>query len=353
MFQRQTRATFPARNLFILGAAVLVFLIFLVKNIKKGPEATPNNEQEEKEFKDTSRLRPAEWLFTLREWPDFRTDLRTYTDALATANQVNWATKPRDGNKGFSAPWNLEGPGNIGARINTIEVHPNNPNVIYIGYSHGGVWKTTNAGLSWTSVFDSQSYLSIADIEIDPSNGIVYVGTGDPNISGYPFIGDGLWRSQDEGATWQHLGLEDTRVITKIALNPVSPNTLDVASMGLPFERNNARGLYKTTNGGSAWQQKLFISDSAGIIDLVRAPLSPNTLYAAAWDRIRNNQESLVSGQNARIWKTIDGGTTWTKLGGGLPEDERSRIGLAIDPSNENHLFASYVNPNLEFSGLF
>lgn len=352
MFQRQTRATFPARNLFVLGAAVLLFVFFLWKNMQKEPTATDQNSQKEA-ANDSSNLRPAEWFFTLREWPDFHTDLRSYTDALSAAHQSNWASKPRDGNKGFSAPWTLEGPGNIGARINTVEIHPNNPNVIYIGYSHGGVWKTTNAGQTWAPVFDAQSYLSIGDIEIDPSNGIVYVGTGDPNISGYPFIGDGLWCSLNEGATWQNIGLEDQRIISKIVLNPQFPNTLYVGTMGLPFERDNNRGLYKTTSIGASWQQKLFISDAAGIIDLVQSPFDPNTLYAAAWDRIRNNQESVVSGENARIWKTIDGGNTWTKLGGGLPEDPYSRIGLAIDPFNENHLFASYVNTSLEFAGLY
>lgn len=355
MFQRQTRSAFPARNLFVLGAAVLGFLYFLLKNVQTAPATPPmqNTETGETGAKDTSNLRPAEWFFALREWPDFHTDVPAYTDALAAAQQSSAVSRPRDGFAGFSAPWKLEGPANIGARINCIEIHPTIPNVIYIGYSHGGVWRTTNGGQSWTSVFDNQSFLSIADIEIDPSNGIVYVATGDPNISGYPFIGDGLWCSLDNGSTWQHIGLEDQRIISKIVLNPQFPNTLYIGAMGLPFERNNDRGLYKTTSIGASWQQKLFLSEEAGIIDLVMSPLDHNTLYAAGWDRIRNNQESVVSGNNARIWKTIDGGNTWTKLGGGLPEDEQSRIGLAIDPFNENHLFASYVNTDLVFSALY
>lgn len=353
MFQRQARQAFPARNLLILGAIVLGFVYVLFRNVQPDTTAGQNIEAEAGEPKDTSTLRPAEWFFALREWPDFRTSVRVYSDALAEARQANLAARPRDGFKGFSAPWKLEGPANIGARINTVEIHPNNPNVIYIGYSQGGVWKTTDAGQSWAPGFDQQNFLSIGDIEIDPNNGIVYVGTGDPNISGYPFIGDGLWRSLDEGATWQHIGLEDQRIISKIIPNPQSPNTLYVGAMGIPFERNNNRGFYKSTSLGASWQQKLFISDQTGIIDMVISPLDPNTLYAAAWDRIRNNQESVVSGENARIWKTTDGGQTWTKLGGGLPEGAQSRIGLAIDPFNENHLFASYVSTNLEFSGLY
>lgn len=353
MFQRQTRSAFPARNLFVLGAAVLGFLYFLFKNVQTEPAPSPNPEKEPSETADSNHLRPAEWFFALREWPDFHTDLKTYTDALAEVRQASLAAKPRDGNTGFSAPWTLEGPANIGARINCIAIHPSKPNVFYIGYSHGGVWKTSNAGQSWQPVFDDQSFLSIADIEIDASTGTVYVGTGDPNISGYPFIGDGLWRSVDEGLSWQQIGLENQRIIAKIIPRPQQPGTIFVGAMGLPFERNNDRGLYKTTNGAATWQQKLFVSDQTGIIDLVMSPSNPNTLYAAAWDRIRSNQESVISSENARIWKTTDGGDTWNPLGGGLPEDEKSRIGLAIDPSNANHLFASYVGTNLEFFGLF
>ncbi|MBN8680305.1 MAG: T9SS type A sorting domain-containing protein [Chitinophagales bacterium] len=350
MFQRQSRSAFPARNLFVLGAAVLGFLYFLLKNVQQTPpqQTIPIEPQEEK--KDSANLRPAEWFFALRDWPDFTPDVKTYTDALKSARQ---SAQSRDGIKGFGAPWQLEGPANIGARINTVEIHPNIPNTIYIGYSHGGVWKTSDGGQNWAPVFDDQGYLSISDIEIDPNNNIVYVGTGDPNISGYPFIGDGLWCSLDNGNTWQHLGLESQRIISKIVLNPQFPNTLYIGAMGLPFARNNDRGVYKTTSIGASWQQKLFISDQTGIIDMMMSPLDPNTIYAAAWDRIRNNQESVVSGENARIWKSTDGGNTWNKLAGGLPDGDFSRIGLAMDPFNENHLFASYVNTSLEFAGLF
>lgn len=356
MFQRQNRTNFPARNLFILGAAVLGFIFFLFKNFQKDPAPVPgqNIESEGTDINDTNSLRPAEWFFALREWPDFRTDVRTYSDALKSAAQSALGAALRDQNKGFSTPWKLEGPGNIGARINCIAVDPIDPNIIYIGYSQGGVWKTEDGGQTWKSVFDRQSFLSIGHIEFDPSNHeVVYVGTGDPNISGYPFIGDGVWRTTDGGENWTNLGLENTRIITKIIVNPMLAGHIYTATMGLPFERNNDRGLYKSTDFGASWQQNLFISNEAGIIDLVMSPTDPNTLYAAAWDRIRSNQESIVSGENARIWKSTDGGSSWTKLAGGLPEDSRSRIGLAIDPANSNHIFASYVNTDLVFSALY
>jgi photosystem II stability/assembly factor-like uncharacterized protein len=290
----------------------------------------------------------------LREWPDFNTDINAYKTALAAAHQSALAARSRNDNPGFFTPWTLEGPANIGARINTVAVHPDNPDIIYLGYSHGGVWKTENGGQSWRPVFDENQFLSIGHIAFDPNNpAIVYVGTGDPNISAYPFIGDGLWRSADGGESWEQVGLEDSGIITKIIFNPAQNGKIYVASMGLPFERNNNRGLYQSDNNASAWQQSLFIADQAGIIDLVRSPTDPNTLYAAAWDRIRNNQESVVSGQNARIWKTTDGGANWTQLSGGLPTGNWSRIGLAIDPANANHLFASYVSTSLEFTALY
>jgi len=346
MFQRQTRQTFPARNIILLAAAVLGFLVFILNKVKE----TPPQSLEGVETKE-SGLRPSEAFYAMREYPVFRPDVRTYEAALANARQVDALARPRGGNDGLLAPWTLQGPGNIGARINTIAIDPSDKNTIYIGYSGGGVWKTTDGGTSWKPIFDDRNFLSIGHIAIDPLHPEqVYVGTGDPNISGYPFIGDGVWKSNDKGATWQPLGLTNQRITSKII---VQPTRVFAATMGLPFERNNDRGLYVRSSAGTSWQSSLFISDQAGIIDLVVSPTDPNTLYAAAWDRIRNNQESLVSGENARIWKSSNGGLTWTKLGGGLPEGEQCRIGLAIDPSNGQHLYASYVDTNLSFSGLY
>ncbi len=354
MFQRQTRQPFPARNILLFAAVVIALVFVLLKALQHRdaappPPSVPNVEKTEEA--SGKSLRPAEWFHLMREYPDFRTDIRTYTQAIA---QVGKATTQRGNYPGFNTPWTVQGPGNIGARVNAVKVNPNNPNVIYAGYSQGGVWKTTNGGQSWFPIFDKQSYLAIGAIELDPQNpNIVYVGTGDANISGYPFIGDGVWKSADGGQTWQHLGLENQRIISKIMVHPANANTIYAATMGLPFERNNDRGLYKSTNGGQTWQQVLFISDSTGIIDMVMSPGNPDVIYAAGWDRIRNNQESLVSGNGARIWKTTNGGGTWTMLENGLPDFDCSRIGLSISASDPNYLVAVYVGTNLSFQAIY
>ncbi|GAB4497342.1 MAG: hypothetical protein OHK0019_30830 [Saprospiraceae bacterium] len=353
MFQRQSRKAFPARIILILAATALALLFFALKNLSKNKTENtpaPDEQIEEKEKKEDG-LRPAEWFFAVREYPNFRPDVDAYAQAM---EQVATAAQQRGAYPGFSAPWTVQGPANIGARINTIKVHPTNPNIIYIGYSHGGVWKTTDGGANWLPIFDKQPFLAISDIELDPQNpSIVYVGTGDLNISGYPFIGDGIWKSPDGGQTWQHLGLEKQRIVAKIVIHPTNSNIIYAATMGLPFERNNDRGLYKTTNGGQSWQQILFVSDSTGIIDLEMSADNPDVLYAAGWDRIRNNQESTVSGMNARIWKTTNGGQNWTKLAGGLPEGPNSRVGLSISAGDSDYLVSVIVDTTLDIQGMY
>lgn len=350
MFERQTRQAFPIRNIVVLAVAVLLFFLYLAGKFQAPKTTGPTETGTEKEAKDAG-LTPSEWFHVIREYPDFKTNIPSYTTALeALRNQ----TQDRNGLEGFTAPWAQEGPGNIGARINTIKVHPTNPNIIYIGYSTGGVWKTLNGGLNWFPIFDQQTFLSIGDIELDPQNpNIVYVGTGDPNIGGYPFIGDGLWKSTNGGQSWQHIGLTDQRIISKIVVDPTNPNILYVATMGLPFERNNDRGLYKTINGGLSWQQILFVSNQTGAIDLRMSPADPKVLYVAMWDRIRNNQEGVVTGPNCRIWKTTNSGSSWAVLGGGLPETEKSRIGIDIDRNNANHLVAIYTDVDLTFDTIY
>lgn len=292
---------------------------------------------------------PNEYFFMQRTWPDSQFSVKAYEQAMKEA-RIMAAVK----STGFDAEWTVQGPGNIGARANTIAVHPTDENTIYAGFSNGGVWKTTDGGAAWVPVFDDQLWPAIGDIVIDPNNPeTVYVGTGDPNITFYPMLGDGLYKSTDGGATWTNLGPTAPRIITKIILHPTEPSTIYVSTMGLPFERNNDRGLYKTTDGGTTWTQVLFISDQAGITDVVMDPFDPNTLYAGGWDRIRNNHESLINGPGAKVFKTTDGGTTWTQMTNGLPGEDLGRTSLAISSTNPGVVYVRYAGTNSQLFGIY
>lgn len=297
-----------------------------------------------------SQLQPAEFFYLQRNYPEISFPLKAYTKAIEDA----WEKRMEKSLPGFDRPWITRGPGNIGARINTIAIHPDNPNIVYVGFAVGGIFKTTDGGAHWFPVFDDQPFLAIGDLVIDPQNPeTIYAGTGDPSISAYPFIGDGLYKSTNGGVSWQKLGLTDQRIISRIAVDPSNPNIIYAACMGLPFERNNDRGLYKSIDGGQNWSQVLFVSNQAGIIDLVMDPTHPQTLYAASWDRIRNNMESTVNGPNAKIFKTTDGGNNWQQLTNGLPVDNQGRIGLAMYPGNSNVLYALYVGLNSQVYNVY
>ncbi len=343
MFERNKKPFAP--GLILVLAALLIGLIWFLNKATSSRNAPAQSQKPMKE-----RL-PADWFFAMREYPTFRTDLSTYDGLIQIAAMH---AQKRSIWPGFSAPWTTQGPANIGARINTIAVHPSNPNTIYIGYSAGGVWKTTNGGQNWVPIFDQRNYMAIGSIAIDPSNpNTIYVGTGDLNISGYPFIGDGLWKSTDGGQTWQHLGLEQTRIISKVIVHPTDSKKLYVATMGQPFARDSHRGLYVSTNGGVSWQKTLYVNEQCGVIDLEIDPQSPNILYASVWNRIRNNQESLVVGNDARIWKSLDGGLNWQMLTNGLPLEPKSRIGIAIDQLNPQRLMAVYTGADLNLDEVF
>lgn len=285
---------------------------------------------------------PSDEFFLQRMGPDGHFALDAYTNALKGINQQ---TLIRTIN-GFEEEWTTQGPGNIGARVNTIKIHPTDENIIYAGFSDGGVFKTTDGGASWNPIFDDQAFLSIGDIELDPQDpNIVYVGTGDLNISGYPFIGDGLYRSTDGGDTWTNLGLEETRIISKIIIDPTNSNKIFTAAMGLPFQRTSDRGIYRSNDNGGTWEQVLFISDSTGISEMVMDPNDPQVLYAVGWDRIRNNFESVIKGEGAKVFKTTDGGDTWNILEGGLPNSAtHSRMGITIHENDPNILYVQYVD---------
>jgi len=293
---------------------------------------------------------PYEEFFLQRSFPDQTVDISAYEKALHQAKEADLL---KDG-VGFNSEWTVQGPGNIGARINTIAVHPSNSDVIYVGFARGGVWKTIDGGTNWTPIFDDQLFLAIGDIEIDPQDpNTVYVGTGDPNISSLPFVGDGIYKSSDAGATWTNIGLTDTRISSRILVDPTDSDKLYVGTMGIPFEPTTDKGLYRSVDGGQTWEQSLFVSDTAGIIDIVINPENPDILYAASWNRVRNNQRSLVHGEDAKIWKTVNGGETWTVLQGGLPIGDLGRIGLTMSAQNPDKVYALYIGPNSRLYGIY
>ncbi|MEM1120333.1 MAG: T9SS type A sorting domain-containing protein [Bacteroidota bacterium] len=291
---------------------------------------------------------PSDQFFRQRAFPDDFVNLAAYTKALEIA-QISAKSRSRFDN--FPNQWQVEGPGNLGARVNTIATHPNNDQIIFAGYSAGGIYRTMDGGATWTPVFDDQLFLAISDLVFDSQDAnTIYAGTGDTNISGFPFLGDGLYKSTDLGETWEYIGLEEQRIISKILVHPTNNQTLYVGSMGFPFEPNDQKGLYKTTDGGKNWEQILFLGGITGVIDVVFDQNNPNILYAAGWDRLRNNRISETSGQGAKIYKSVDGGESWEQLTGGLPQSDQSRIGLA---TTSEGVIAVYTNPDHQFEGLF
>lgn len=299
--------------------------------------------------------RPNDHFSAVRSYPDPELDLKAYEAGLQEVRSqlANHSTAKTTAGV-TNTPWTQQGPTNIGGRINSIAIDPNDPNTILVGAVTGGVFRTTNGGFSWDPIFDDINHLAIGDITFEPGNSqVIYVGTGDQNIGGYMFIGGGIYKSTDGGSTWNNIGLQDTRITSRILIDPTNTNKIYAATMGLPQERNSDRGLYTSTDGGSSWTQSLYINDSTGIIDLVMDPNNSQVLYASSWNRIRNNFESLTTGVDAKIWKTTDGGTSWNHLANGLPNGILSRVNLAIDAGNPAKVYASFVSQGQNVEGVY
>jgi photosystem II stability/assembly factor-like uncharacterized protein len=258
--------------------------------------------------------------------------------AAPGGNQANPADKLK----------NLEfrelGPAVMGGRVDDFAVVESNPNIVYAGLASGGVWKTTNSGTTWEPVFDKEEVSTIGDVAVAPSDpSIVWAGTGEPNNRQSSSWGDGVYKSLDGGKTWQKMGLEATHHIGRIVIHPKNPDVVYVAALGQLWGPNAERGVYKTTDGGKTWAQVLKINEDTGVSDIALDPESPETLYAAAYQRRRTVYGFNGGGTSGAIYKTSDGGASWKKLTKGLPYEnggEVGRIGLDIYRKNSNIVYA-------------
>lgn len=236
--------------------------------------------------------------------------------------------------------WRSIGPANMGGRVADVEGVPGDPNTVYVGSASGGVFKTTDGGVSWTPIFDRQTSISVGDIALEPGNpDVVWVGTGESNARNSVSFGDGVYKSTDGGKTWKNMGLKETNTISRIIINPKNPDNVYVAAVGRLWGANEERGVFMTMDGGKTWTKTLYVDNQHGVSDLEIDPVNPNILYAGVW-RFERKAWTFTSGsEKGGVFRSIDGGRTWNKIDKGLPK-LIGRIGLAVSASNPNVVYA-------------
>jgi photosystem II stability/assembly factor-like uncharacterized protein len=243
--------------------------------------------------------------------------------------------------------WRSVGPAFTSGRISDFAVHPQNRGIYYVASASGGVWKTQNAGTTYEPIFDGQGSYSIGCLAMAPSNpNIIWVGTGENNNQRSVAYGDGVYKSLDGGKSWEHMGLKQSEHIGRILIHPADPDIVYVAAIGPLWSPGGDRGVFKTTDGGKTWTQilqkdgKSLLDEHTGVTDLLMDPRDPRVLYAAAFQRRRHVFTYVGGGPGSTLYKSTDGGETWTKAAKGFPEGDLGRIGLAISPADPEYLYA-------------
>jgi photosystem II stability/assembly factor-like uncharacterized protein len=282
-----------------------------------------------------------DWFMLQRVYPNDDIDPTKYEHARS----VVW-TRTSQRSAMFSVPWESVGPSNIGGRITSLALHPTDNTLIYAGAAAGGVWRSTDAAVTWTNIFNESP--SIGAILLDPTNAsTIYVGTGEANPGGvatYP--GNGLWRSTDAGLSWTNIGLQNVGYIGKIAIHQSSPNRVFVSALGHYRSRTQDRGIYRSADGGATWSRVLFVNDTTGACDVVIDPSDPNRVLAAMWTRYRPMTYSVIAGPGSGLWYSSDAGDTWTQVTDGFPFNNSTlgRTSLVFSQSSSTVAYALTAN---------
>jgi photosystem II stability/assembly factor-like uncharacterized protein len=325
------------KYLFIGVGATAALLMALAFWYEQGPETLRQPVVETK----GPNSEPNDWIGRQKLYPHTGFNHGQYLYALRQAAALHASESIR------SATWENAGPYNVGGRITDIAIHPSQPNTVYLGAASGGILKTTDGGTNWQNVFASAPVISIGALAISPGNpDVLWAGTGEANSSSFSFIGNGIYKSTDGGNTWVHKGLEQTAYFGRIVVDYSNNNRVFAAATGTLFTPNTERGIFRSTNGGDTWERILYVSDSTSGIDLVQHPSNPDILYAAMWERMRGLLYRRSYGPTSGIFKSTDGGDTWSPVNTGLPaEGNMGRIGLAIANNNPDRLYA-FVDMN-------
>lgn len=291
------------------------------------------------------KLAPNQWLSWRWSFPEAQWDPAEADDAFRQAVLADGGNE-----RTIEGAWTQQGPLNLGGRINVMQQDTAAPERIYVGAAAGGAWRSLDSGANWTPITEDFGHMAIGSLAIHPdSNEVLYLGTGDPQISGHPRIGNGVYKSQDGGDTWSHLGLTDQRIVSQLAIDPSDPSRVFAATMGNPSAPGPDRGLYRSLDAGETWEQVLFVGDSVGIND-VRISSQTGTLLASAWHRVRTSTQSELVHESNQLYRSTDGGDTWELLDNPWGEGARCRIGI------EEYAGRFVVNPvgaDLQFSNLY
>ena len=237
--------------------------------------------------------------------------------------------------------WTAVGPRIQGGRIESVWSVKKRKSTLYCGAGSGNLWKSVNNGTTWKPIFESESTFSIAVVTVsDKDPNLVWVGTGEPQMSRSAFAGTGVFKSTNAGDTWQNMGLNDTHHISRVIIDPENDDVVYVAALGHLYSDNEERGVFKTTDGGKTWEKVLYISEKIGVVELAMDPSDNNTLYAVAWERDRKAWNNKTAGPGSALYKSTNAGKTWKRIGKGLPTGENAgRMGITIAASNPKVLY--------------
>ncbi len=259
---------------------------------------------------------------------------------LALLGPISAVADEADGTPFDHLEWRPIGPVNMSGRVADVEGVPGDPNLLYVGSASGGVWKTVDGGLTFTPIFDDQPIASIGDLALAPTNpSVIYVGSGEANARNSVSFGNGVYRSTDGGKSWSHLGLEETRHISRVLVSSLDPKVVFVGAMGHFFGPNEERGVFRSTDGGQSWQRVLYVDDRHGVSDMDIDPTNPNVIFAAMWHFDRKPWTHTTGSKEGGVWKSVDGGDTWKKLENGLPRGIVGRIGVKVAPGNPDIVY--------------